>query len=74
MLFFRSEEHLENWAQYNPELKEGKISLADLMTMFSGSYFTERLNGSYVSNMKTYMMELGGVVPNLKSAGSFWKL
>jgi hypothetical protein len=42
MLFFRSEEHLANWAQYKPELKEGKISLADLMTMFSGNYFKQR--------------------------------
>ncbi len=74
MLFFRSEEHLENWAQYKPELKEGKISLADLMTMFSGNYFKQRLNGKYVSNMKSYVMELAGVIPNLKSAGSYWQL
>lgn len=74
MLFFRSEEHLENWAQYNPELKNGKISLADLMTMFSGNYFKQRLNGAYVSNMRTYAKELAGVIPNLKSAGSFWQL
>jgi len=74
MLFFRSEEHLHNWPRYKPELKEGMVSLQDLMTMFSGKYFKERLSGSYVSNLRSYMKELATVLPNLKSFGSFWQL
>ncbi len=74
MLFFRSEEHLENWAQYKPELKEGVVALQDLMTMFSGSYFKQRLSGSYVSNLRDYMMELAGLLPTLKSFGKFWQV
>jgi hypothetical protein len=74
MLFFRSEEHLENWTPYNPELKDGIISLQDLMTLFTGNFFQRRMDPDYVSNMKKYMFELAAVLPTLTSAGNFWKL
>ena len=34
MNFFRSEEHLKNWEDYNEKNKGGIISLNDLMTLF----------------------------------------
>ena len=74
MLFFRSEEHLENWTQYNPELKDGIISLQDLMTLFTGNFFQRRMDMDYVSNMKKYMFELAAVLPTLNNAGKFWQL
>ena len=72
MLFFRSEEHLKNWAQYKPELDGGIVGLNDVMKMFSAKLFTERLSDSYVSHISEYLKELETLIPTLESFGSFW--
>jgi len=58
MLFFRSEEHLRNWAQYDPAKKGGISQLEGLLKMFSSNVFKRRMDPDYFSNMKTYMREL----------------
>ena len=59
MLFFRSEEHLKNYAQYDPATEGGVSQLEGLLTMFSSSVFKRRMDPDYFSNMKTY---LGGLI------------
>jgi len=58
MLFFRSEEHLKNWAQFDPATTDGVSTLEGLLKMFSGSIFKRRLDKDYISNMKTYVGEM----------------
>jgi len=73
MLFFRSEEHLKNWAQYNPATKGGISQLEGLLTMFSSNVFKRRLDPDYFSNMKTYMRELVTEVGGNDKIGVFLK-
>ena len=58
MLFFRSEEHLKNWAQYDPATEDGISQLEGLLTMFSSNIFKKRMDQDYFSNMKTYLGEM----------------
>ena len=73
MLFFRSEEHLKNWSKYDPDLREGIISLPDLVRLFSGEYFKRRLDADYFSHMRQYAAEFINDIKKLEKAGSFWK-
>jgi len=74
MLFFRSEEHLRNWAQFDPTTKEGIISLSDLVKLFSGSFFKRRMDPDYVSQIRAYGAEMVRDLQKLEKAGSFWQL
>jgi hypothetical protein len=74
MTFFRSEEHLRSWAQFNTDKLGGIISLPDLVTIFSGSYFKRRMDADYVSRMQEYASEMAPILPSLKNAGAFWKV
>ena len=58
MLFFRSEEHLKNWTQYDPATEDGISQLEGLLTMFSSNIFKKRMDPDYFSNMKTYLGEM----------------
>ncbi len=50
MNFFRSEEHMRNWAQFDPDSTTHVIMpLAGWMDRFSGERFKERLRPDYVS-------------------------
>ncbi|MBU2643824.1 hypothetical protein KKI24_03895 [bacterium] len=73
MVFFRSEEHLKNWAQYDPAAKDGISSLEGLLAMFSTSMFKRRLDTDYISNMKTYLGELISEIGNFKGLGVYMK-
>jgi hypothetical protein len=74
MTFFRSEEHLRNWAQFDPATKEGIISLSDLVKLFSGSLFKRRMDPDYVSHMPEYRAEIVNDLQKLEKAGAFWQL
>jgi len=74
MLFFRSEEHLRNWDQFEPNAEGGIISLDNLVKLFSGKYFTQRLDKDYVSNMRDYGREFITEIKSMENMGSFWKL
>ena len=73
MLFFRSEEHLKNWAQYDPATKGGISKLEGLLTMFSSNVFKRRMDPDYFSNMKTYLRELIAETGSNDKIGVFLK-
>ena len=73
MLFFRSEEHLKNWAQYNPATEGGISRIEGLLSMFSCNLFKRRMDPDYFSKMKTYFGELFEEVANNDKIGSFLK-
>jgi hypothetical protein len=73
MLFFRSEEHLKNYAQYDPTTEGGVSQLEGLLTMFSSSIFKRRMEPDYFSNMKTYLGELIAEVGSNDKIGVFLK-
>jgi len=73
MLFFRSEEHLKNWTQYDPATQDGVSQLDGLLSMFSSNLFKRRMDPDYFSNMKTYIGELIGEVGSNEKIGTFLK-
>jgi len=73
MLFFRSEEHLRNWVQYDPATEGGISQLEGLLTMFSSNVFNRRMDPDYFSNMKTYMHELIAETGSNDKIGVFLK-
>jgi len=74
MVFFRSEEHLENWAQYEADKKEGVITVQNLMTVFSNDFFKKRLEPDYVSNLRQYGSEFVTNLQKIENMRGFWKL
>ena len=73
MLFFRSEEHLKNWAQYDPATEDGISQLEGLLTMFSSNVFKRRMDPDYFSNMRNYLGELIAEVGGNDKIGIFMK-
>ena len=73
MLFFRSEEHLKNWAPYDSATKGGISQLEGLLEMFSSNIFKRRMDPDYFSNMKTYLVELIAEVGSNDKVGVFLK-
>ena len=45
--------------------------VSDVAALFSGNFFTKRLDPDYASNMQNYLMELIGA---MKDLGSFWQM
>jgi hypothetical protein len=73
MLFFRSEEHLKNYGQYDPATEGGVSQLEGLLTMFSNNVFKRRMDPDYFSNMKTYLGELIAEAGSNDKIGVFLK-
>jgi hypothetical protein len=73
MLFFRSEEHLKNWAQYDPSTEGGISQLEGIRAMFSSNMFKRRMDPNYFSSMKTYIGELKRDVGGNDKIGNFLK-
>jgi len=73
MNLFRSEEHIRNWARFDPAAAEGIISLSDLVKLFSGSYFRRRLDLDWVSHSREYVREMVTTLAELGKTGPFWK-
>ena len=71
MNLFRSEEHVKNWSDFKVGTEEGMNKVSDVAALFSGNFFTKRLDTDYASNMQNYLMELIGV---MKDLGSFWQI
>jgi hypothetical protein len=72
MNLFRSEEHVRNWADFDPTAEEGILALADLAGAFSGNFFRRRLDPDYISRYPEYMGELMGVMGELAKTRPFW--
>jgi hypothetical protein len=73
MNFFRSEEHVHNWASYVAGTDEGITPLPDMMKLFSGRYFQRRFDEDYVSHMLEYAREMTQTLKALGKTGPFWK-
>lgn len=73
MLFFRSEEHLKNWARYDSATQGGISQLEGLLSMFSSNLFKRRMDPDYFSSMKSYVRELIGEVRSNDKIGVFLK-
>ena len=69
MHFFRSEEHLRNWAGFDAEKEGGIISLSDLVELTSIDHFRKRFEPDYISryfgvgNAMTRLQEIGKTDP-----------
>jgi len=71
MLLFRSEGHVLNWSGYKSDTEEGIVLLPDMVKIFSGRFFTRRLEPDYFSHMGEYMIEM---VKAFQKMGSFWQI
>jgi len=74
MTFFRSEEHLQNWAQYDPATGDGIIPLSDLARLFSCNLFRRRMDPDYLSHFREYGPEFMGVLHKIGKTGPFWAI
>jgi hypothetical protein len=72
MNLFRSEEHIRNWAQFDPESEEGIISLNDLINLFSCELFRRRLEPGYFSRRSMYRGEFWTILAEMGERRSFW--
>ncbi|MRR16201.1 MAG: hypothetical protein EG826_07070 [Deltaproteobacteria bacterium] len=74
MTFFRSEEHLRNWAQFQEGTEEGILSLPGLLNLFSGRMFRRRLDPDYFSHMLEYSLDWIVALADIGKTGPFWSL
>ena len=74
MNFFRSEEHLRNWKDFQESKKAGIISLNDAMQLFSVPFFTKRREPEYFSYAAKYAVHMIATMEILENAGAFWRL
>jgi hypothetical protein len=74
MNLFRSEEHIRNWARYDPATEEGIFPLEDLVKLFTGKFFQKRLDLDYVSHTQEYFGELLSSVSEIAKKRPFWRL
>jgi len=74
MNFFRSEDHLRKWEGFQEKRKGGIISLASLMQLFSGPYFTNRSRPDYVSHMGEYLADMLVSLERIPEAGDHWRM
>jgi len=72
MNLFRSEEHVRNWAGYAPDTEEGIIRLPELVTLFSGPYFRNRMDADWHSHRREYAIEMVKTLAAIGKTGPFW--
>jgi len=72
MNLFRSEEHVRNWAQFDPESEEGIISLDDIIKLFSCDHFRRRLEPDYFSRKAEYRAKLFVILAEMGKKRPFW--
>ena len=73
MNFFRSEEHVRNWARFDPSTVDGIIPLLDLVKLFYGPYFRRRMDLDWVSRRQEYAREMIATMAEIGKTGPFWK-
>ena len=73
MNFFRSEEHIRNWAQFNPDSAGASLPLNDEVTVFSTEAAKHRLSGDFISQWANKQRsQRDEVLQRLGKTGSFW--
>lgn len=74
MNLFRSEEHVRNWPQFNPESAEGVMSVADWLTVFSTEERKHYLEGDYISKwLPLKSAQQGEALRGLGKTSAFWQ-
>jgi hypothetical protein len=73
MNLFRSEEHVRNWARFDPATAEGIVPLPDLVKLFSGPYFRRRMDLNWISKSREYAREMVATMAEIGKTGPFWK-
>jgi hypothetical protein len=73
MNLFRSEEHMRNWVGFVEGTEEGIVPILDMIKLFSGPFFTRRMDPDYVSHMLEYAREMGLAFKEIGRAGPFWR-
>ena len=74
MNLFRSEEHIRNWARYDPTTEEGIFTLEELVKLFTGDFFQKRLEPNYVSRNQGYFGKWLSAVSEIAKTRPFWRL
>ena len=73
MNFFRSEEHIRNWAQFNPDSVDASLPLNDEVTVFSTEAAKHRLSGDFISQWAPKQLgERAEAAQRLGKTGPFW--
>jgi hypothetical protein len=72
MNLFRSEEHIRNWARFDPATAEGIIALPGLVKLFSGDFFQKRFSLDYVSRNRDYLSDFVAALMEIAKTRPFW--
>ncbi len=72
MNLFRSEEHIRNWARYDPATEQGILPLQSIVDVFSGKFMQKRLDLNYASHALEYFGGVISVIAELAKTRSFW--
>ena len=72
MNLFRSEEHMRNWASFTAGTEDGIVPILDMIKLFSGPFFTRRMDPDYLSHMLEYAAEMGKTLKEIGKAVPFW--
>ncbi len=72
MNLFRSEEHIRNWARFDPATAEGILPLEAVVRVFSGNMFRRRLDPDYVTRCGDYLREFLGDLAEIAKTRPFW--
>ena len=74
MNLFRSEEHIRNWARYDPATEEGILPLENIVKVFSGKFMQKRLDLDYASHSLAYFGEVLSIMSEIAKVRPFWRL
>ncbi len=73
MNLFRSEDHVHNWGQFNPDSAEGVMPLVDWLAVFSTGHRRHMLDGDYISRQRPRReQEREEALRRLSKTGPFW--
>jgi hypothetical protein len=73
MNLFRSEEHARHWSGFRAEAAAGLRPLRDIMAIFSGRLFRDRLNGRYITDLKDLTKAQAETVKQVTADDPFWR-
>jgi hypothetical protein len=72
MNLFRSEEHIRNWARYDPATDQGILPLQNVVNVFSGKFMQKRLAPNYASHALEYFGKVVSVISEIAKTRPFW--
>ena len=73
MNFFRSEEHMRNWSQFNPDSAEATLPLNDEVIWANVEQSKHRLDGNFISRWANELRsQREEVAQRLGKTGLFW--